>query len=250
MHTNAGSRLYSLLAAAAAQNLDLATHVVWARALGLPEGEASSKVHVVAEQLHLMHQELESIRDTIAAGKLLRADVYTLPFNVIDSVLTPSNLGAPWRAYQPSLRPEVMQMLNVAIDLLPDEESSIDAKDLAALLADIEDLERSVTTASVPSQLRKTIRVQCARMRKAIQSYRVVGARALHDAAVSGVGEILANGEEIRKHKQEPVLSRFGAVVKRMGEMADEAEKAEKLVSYAKNAWDYVNSVWPSLPSP
>ena len=124
--------------------------------------------------------------------------------------------------------------------LLGNEEDVIEAEDLNSILADLEELESSLDSSHLPGHLKDLIRAQLERIRTALRNYRVVGARALRDAARAAVMEVVAAQDEIVAHKDSKEVRGFGKLIKRVADAADAVVKSEKAVTAATKIYGYI----------
>ena len=236
--TNSASRLLIVLNSAHKSDEKIRTEEAWAKAFGLA-ADSPMRARAVSQRLLLLHDELDRVKAGLAKSDV-DPDVYKRALVDVEAAIAPGALSTPWANHKSHLRPDVLVSLRYWSEFLPHEEEEVDAKDLADLLAEIEELEQSLESSGLPEHLKALIKRQLEGIRTALTNYRIVGVRALRDAAKAAVVEVVASQDELKAHKDTKEIGTFGRIIRRAGSIADGAIKGQKAIEAVTKLYGYI----------
>ena len=241
-HVNSASRLYSILEEVMQQKGSSQVLDVWAKQFGIENSSATKKSRAVSERLGWMQRELESLRVQMIATSFSES-LYAQALAHAEEALSTLLLPAQWNSVQQYLKPENFVSLNYCVEILPDEESQVSEEELEDIRAQVRSLAEMLVSSKLPVRLRMLVAHHIELINKALEEYPIAGAKALREAARTGLGEIIEVKEEIKANKDSPEIGKLESAWKRVNEVTDTALKAEKLSQLAQNAWAAIQNL-------
>lgn len=240
-HVNSASRIHALLTKAV-QQPDKALFLVWADVFGIAGHDEAQTAQLVIVRLHWLHTELQLLERQVRAANV-SSHLYELAFARINTILNPLQLPASWQGLRGHLSADVLLALAFCNELLPDEESSIDPKELDAIADEVAQLSELLTKSSLPDHLRQLIAHHIELIKDALAQYQVFGAKALRAAGRTALGEIIESKDTIAPAQQSDEVSRLGKLWANVNKAADTALKTERVAQLGQRAWDAI-STW------
>lgn len=229
---NSASRLVSLLTSIPNQAENAGTLDVWARVFAIHENDSHTKAGLVAERLITTSNEVELVRNQLSAA-LVGEDSYAPAITHLQAFLSPLQLGHTWQKTRANFTTDTLVALRLFAEMLPDEETSISAEELASIAALVQELEDLLAESTLPTRLTALIKRHIKMIRRALAEYPIAGAKALKDAAHTALGELIDAKREIDPHKAAPEVGKLRAVWARVWNAADVALKVEQLAEMA-----------------
>ncbi|CAG0967922.1 hypothetical protein RHDC4_01093 [Rhodocyclaceae bacterium] len=152
-------------------------------------------------------------------------------------------LGGAWNQVKQYLLRETFVALAFCTEIIPDEESNISEEALAEISNLVADLRSSMEDANISPRLHELIDHHISLIERAIAEYPIAGAKALREAARTGLGELIEVREVLKEEKDTPSVNKLGTAWKRVNETADIALKAEKLSQLGQKAWAFLEDI-------
>ncbi len=192
-----------------------------------------------------MTRELELVRAGMAKADFSEG-LYAPALNAVESALSPLLLPATWNQVRSNLSTETLLALGFCSEILPDEESEIPLVELQAIEGLVAELEGLLRNSSLPPRLQAVLRHHVELMRQALAEYPIAGAKALREAARSGLGELVEVREAVVENNKSAEVSKLAQAWKQLNTAADAALKADKLLQLGQRAWHLVEGMFQS----
>lgn len=205
MKTSPARRVYDVLQRAngIARDKDAPSMIVWAAAFGVPEldlergalspAQESETLSLIGE----LRSEVDAVQASIAGTEL--AEAFAPVADSTRYLTATPQLVQNWSNSRANhLRPETLGAWQIISLTLPAADDQVDASALAALQADLEELEATVRNPSVPDDLRRLVQKQVRQIRRALRQYGVRGIEPLRDAISVAAGDLRRDQEALR----------------------------------------------------
>lgn len=221
-NNNAASRLYRLLEQGASLPDNTATLKAWASVFRMEEPYGVQLSIDVSERLLWLNQELEILEQQLAAFKpedANRAEALTH----IGQALSPVYLPTNWDNVKQFLSAETLNSLANWIEILSEDERSIQQEELEAIRVQTQELEPLLGSSTLDEKLKLLVSRQVKSIRKALDGYSIIGTRALKAAAFSALGELIYIEPTLKSHCDKPEVRKLIDVWEKISELADQA---------------------------
>lgn len=239
---NTASRMLGALTTALALSDDSPVTDVWAYVFGLEVDPTLSKfasAHRVARTLSLMQEELVLLRDQLKRAQILEG-LWSDPLAQIEGAISVHQLSAPWTVGKAYLRPETLLALRFISEMLPNDEDDIDSNELLKLLDDVKSLQALIAHTTLPDSLRQLIARHLEDILRAIDRYKVIGAKAFKPPLDSSMADVYRAKDQIRENAQTPEISSFRAILETLDRFASAVGNYEKVVGIANRVGGYL----------
>ncbi len=215
---NPVGRLYNLLSQARQQSINQTSRNAWAAMFQVPATDTGNILQLTAQMIVL----LKEAKEAVGQLKGVNPSLYTKHFARIEQAFATYNLEAGWTSFTNYLDEPTMQALELAADLVSHQhpEPLIDQKQLAELLAEVNNLLENVLNSDVDVNLKNVFTECLEKIRRAVVEYRLRGASGLRDALDNSV-IILARHKDIveREAKGNPIASSFFVVLSNLSSL-------------------------------
>lgn len=239
---NSASRLHALLKSIPAHKDNTQTLEVWTKLFDLSEPNLNKKSMAVAERLGWMYREIELIREQMQKANFSE-NLYVPATSKLEHALSNMLLPGTWNQVRQYLTPEVFVALAFCAEILPDEESLLSPDEFQEIQTLVSDLRESLSNSQLPPRLHALIEHHVELIQRALAEYPIVGAKALREAARTGLGELVEVKDVVKANRETPEISKLAAAWKKVNEAADVALKAEKLSQLGQKAWAMLESL-------
>ena len=172
--------------------------------------------------------------------------LYANALNAFESAFSPMLLPHTWNSARQHLTAENLLALSFCSEILPDEESEITQSELDEIRGLVSELNQLLADSTLPGRLRALLAHHVELMLQALAEYPIAGAKALREAARTGLGELIEAKDIVVEHQASKEVSKLGEAWKKFNNAADLALKADKLLQLGHKAWEVLSSVWPS----
>lgn len=240
---NSASRLNTLLTSVTAHPENTQTLEVWAKLFHVEGLTPNKKAAVVSERLNVMHHELELVREQMQEAGFSE-DLYLPSVSRLENALSNILLPASWNNVRQYLTPETFLALSYCGEILPDEETQIDSEELSEIRTQVEVLLASLADSKLPRRLHKLIERHTKLILNALEEYPISGAKVLREVTRTALGEIIEIKEIITENRESPEISKLGKIWKKLNQVVDSAEKAEKIIQLTQKAWSMIDKVF------
>lgn len=240
-HINSASRLVALLRPLANASENSKTIDVWAQAFGLKDQGSVRQIALIAECLNLLYREVDVVRSQMGRSEFSN-QLYAPALERVERALSILHLHTTWNNARQYLTPDVFVALSFCVEIMPDEESVIDPKELAEIKRLVDDLSSALSAAQLPERIKRLIEHHIDLIHKALAEYKIIGAKAFRDAGRIAIGELVEVRDSVKESMQDPAITKLGKVWGKVNEMADFAIKADRVAKIGRQAWEYLES--------
>lgn len=231
---------------------DVPMSKVWAKVFDIPSDDrhledlANSYTHSIRAELELLRLQFEEMG---APENLL----YT-GLTRFRNYCAPGIFNQPWNSIREEAnKPENRLTLEWASWVLREQEQTdVSTEEINLILADIDDLEKSLAKAEIGDYLRRIILEHIESIKRALNIYPIVGAKALDDAIqkIAGIHTLKSEKIEAATKAASPesksIIEKAGGVIKNFAGMA---EKFNQVSDAVEKAVGYSDKVAPLLLS-
>ena len=242
---NSASRLLALLTSFPAHADNTQTLAVWSALFNLQEPNTHRLSRVVADRLTTMNRELDLVRVGMDQAGFSEG-LYTSALSAFEAALSPMQLPNTWNGVRQHLTAENLLALGFCGEILPDEESEIAQEELDEIRSLVDELNLLLANSTLPLRLQAVLSHHVELMLQALAEYPIAGAKALREAARTGLGELIEVRDIIVEHQTSKEVSILGEAWKKVNKAADLALKADKLFQLGHKAWEFLSGVWPN----
>ena len=221
---NPASRLLVLLKSALPGDPSQQMTSVWATLFDLPEQSEMAVVRCLIAMADCLDEtkRLLSTRDGINLA------LYTSEFSSIEAALAPGTLRHNrQQVLTPYLQPTVLTRLEFCAEELRRfyREEPIPAEDLAAIQIAVDALFNQVYESRLDSLLRVVLLEELEKLRAALVTYRIRGAKGLADSCRSLIGTLVTQDSSAAAAAPEarPLLAKFAQIAKQVSEAVTSA---------------------------
>lgn len=229
-HINSAFRVLDVLERAKRKGEKEKVHAVWSAIFGIEDADQNKKNFEVSRCLNQLHDEVEIVRRQMSSTNF-ESSLYEPWLNRINSILAVHAIMGEWQGMKNAISGEVLLCLGFCKQILPDEESLIDEKDVKELHEILASLESVLADSTLPEFTQNLIRTHVENIRHALRSYNIVGAKALQAAMKSAVGEVVANDVAFNAARESEEVTKVGELLSKLHGVTEKIVKSEKVVS-------------------
>jgi len=205
---------------------------IWADLFKISETNQNKRNFEVSRCLNQLHEEIELIREQMLETKYSDS-LYSPLLDKVNSIVAIQNIPGTWDSYKTQITPDLILCLGFCLEILDSEEDKISDKQIKEILDLLKPLEDSLGESNLPTYTAKIIRKHIEKIKEAIHSYPIVGAKALNEVVQSAYGEVVDNLAVFEESKETEEIKTISKVWKKVKEVSDAASRVEKGVSSA-----------------
>lgn len=153
---NSASRLVFLLTGIPGHPDNTQTLDVWATLFKINESNPHKKAILVGERLNAMYRETELIREQMQKANFSE-NLYARALSQVENALSTMLLPGTWNQARQYLTAETFVALSFCGEILPDEESMIAPDELVSIAKQVQELEDSLSTSTLPLRLQALV---------------------------------------------------------------------------------------------
>lgn len=245
---NPALRLYLVLQQGAELPENAATLKAWATLFHMEEPYGVKLSIDVSERLLWLNQELEMLEAQLRNSQI-DEESWAAELRHIEQALSPVYLATNWDSVKQFLSADMLNSLESWNEILPETETSIKQEELEAILGQTQELENVLDSTTMPQELQLFISQHLKLIRKAVARYRIVGVRALKEAAHSALGEMMDVEETIRANSDTPELRKLIDIWRKTNLLANGAITKDSLLKIDKSPWAYFSQMLFDSPN-
>ena len=242
-HNNSASCLHSLFSQLQSHPDQTLVLSAWVQAFAVSESSPKRQAIEVSRRLEGVNRELELVRIGMSEASY-SPSLYEGAISALEEAASPMLLPHLWNNVRQYLTPQNILSLGFCSEILPDEESLVSSEEISDILGLVADLRAAAQSEIVPNGLRTLLLHHVELIERAIAAYPVTGVKALREAAQTGLGELVESKDAIAKYSDSEEVSKLAKTWKKLGEMADGALKADKLIQVSHKAWNLIETIW------
>jgi hypothetical protein len=239
---NSASRLYSIFSQLTGHADNVQVLAGWVITFSIAESTPKRQALEVARRLDAMARELELVRFWMSKANY-STNLYESTIASLEEATSPMILPHTWNTVRQYITPQNRIALQFCGEILPSEENLIGKAELDEIFNLIQDLRSAAASEGIPGGLRALIIHHIELIERALNEYPISGSKALREAAQTGLGELIEAKELVEENKQAPEVAKLARAWKKVGEVADLAIKADKLVQVGHKAWEHPSPV-------
>jgi hypothetical protein len=213
----------------------------WMTVLKLKDQSEARNFFQVGDQLHLLADELEIVRDRLYFANATQS-IYQPPLLRVEHAISPRWISVQAQQVQKYLNAEVLTALQFCSDLLPVEEESLSEEDFSGVVDLINQLELLLSENDFPSALTALIRKHIRLAELAIAQYPIRGAASLKDCVKFAIGDLMFEGDALRQTSEENA-SKIKSLWQGMNTLADGVIKADNLAQIGIRAVKFLSDL-------
>lgn len=213
---------------------------VWAELFKISENDANKRNFEVSRCLNQMHEEIELIRDQMQKTKFSK-NLFNPMLDQAISIVAIQNLTGTWDTYKTRITPELILSLGYCSEILDSEENELSEDQISGILNLLKSLEEQLQKSKLPPYTEKIIRKHIEKIKEAIYSYPIIGAKGLNEVMQSAYGEVVDNLSVFEEAKTTEEVKSIVKVWKKVKECIDIAATLEKGASLTYKFGDKTN---------
>jgi len=199
------------------------------------EAENNNKLHFeVSRCLNLLHGEVEFLREEMTSTEY-SPFLYDPYLNKINQIIGIHTINSSWQSYQKQIAPEVILCLGFCSEILPADEHEIPGDQIEEITKLVQSLEASINDSVLPAYTKKIIQKHILKIREALESYTIIGAKAFNDVVQAAYGEVIDNGSIFEESKSSEEVSNLARIWNKVKAVSDDAVIVDKGVSATQN---------------
>ena len=179
--------------------------------------EDNNKLHFeVSRCLNLLHDEVEFLRGEMKETNY-SAYLYDPSINKINQIIGVHTITASWDGYQKQITPEIILCLGFCSEILPPDEKDVSEEEIGEIIELVNSLEENLIDSDLPPYTKRIIRKHIDKIKDALESYTIIGAKAFNDVVQAAYGEVIDNAaifEESKDSKEVAGLAKVWQKVK------------------------------------
>jgi hypothetical protein len=249
---NSAYRVHKVLANAAKKNQNQPTGNVWAQVFNIEEPDETRRNFEISRCLNQLYDEI-NIFEKLMGETEFSEELYKPYLDRARQAIIPHGISNGWNSYCPNLSPDTILSLKFCEEILPEEELAVDQNDIEEIEELVKDLETTLKDSPLPIHLKRIIEKHIVKIREAMYSYNIIGAKAMTDVVQSAYGEVFQNQNLFESEKSsEPIikLSKVWQKVKQVAEGAitatDYTSKGIDLVEKGVKAIGFIEKILSS----
>ena len=182
----------------------------------------------ISQTLNTFREEINEVRAEAIAAEIPKA-LWKPPIEQALELTAPTNLTAPWNANRDKhLRAEVVVSWDWLAWASPAEEDAITEEELAAIEAELSELETAASAEGVPAALRNFILKQVKAIRTALAQYHIKGVAPLKAVVSQTVGDAITASQTLKDvdttgSESKAAMAKLGSVWKRIASATKDA---------------------------
>lgn len=205
---------------------------LWAELFNISEKDQNRRNFEVSRCLNLLHEEIELVRSQMAQTNFSE-NLYVPLLDRANGVVGVQNIPGTWDSYKGNITPELILCLGFCSEILDSEEYEISEEDIAEILELLRPLEERLQETDLPPYTTKIIKKHIEKIKGAIHSYPIVGAKVLNEVVQSAYGEVVDNIAVFEESKETEEVRTLSKVWKKVKSVSDAASSMENGISSA-----------------
>lgn len=233
---NSAHRVHKILANAAKRDQNQPTGNVWAQVFNIDEPDETKRNFEISRCLNQLYDEI-NLFERLMRETEFSEELYIPYLERARQAIIPHGISHGWNSYRPNLSSDTILSLRFCEEILPEEESAVDQKNIEEIEELVKDLELTLTNSTLPMHLKRIIEKHILKIREALYSYNIIGAKAMTEVVQSAYGEVFQNQKLFESKKDTEPISKLSKIWQKVKQVADGAITVN---DYASNGIDLV----------
>jgi hypothetical protein len=213
-----------------AQNEGLQNVEVWSKIFGINESDHLQKSFRVLEKMTLLKKEMENSAYMMSNVDISK-DTYAKVFESLKNVLNPQLLYHQWNTVTQQMKPDIMNVLKICSELLPDEEDLITEEEILSIINEIESLEGHIDESEYSDVLKSFVKEQLSLIKTAISNYKIQGAKAFNQSYYDAHTVLFKNAEVFKDKDSKTILKKIGSIWNNVLSIYERVSKTYNMLS-------------------
>jgi len=203
---------------------------VWSKVFDINEPDHLQKSFRVLEKLTLLKKEMENSNNLMSNIDISK-ETYTKVFEALKNVLNPQLLYHPWNTVKQHMKPDIMNLLKICSELLPDEEELISEEEIEGIKNEIETLEKHIEGGKYSDSLKSFVKEQLVLLNTAISNYKIQGAKAFNQSYYEAHTILFKNVEVFKDKDSKILLKKIGSIWNNVLSIYERVSKSYNMLS-------------------
>jgi hypothetical protein len=203
---------------------------VWQKILNISNDDELSSAYKVLEKLNLLRAEIIAISEGMKRVNI-DTNTYERAIKSVEGVLRPQILYQNWANIRGALSHDVLNLLNICSQLLPDEEEMISEDDLNTIKSGIENFRNSLSKSEYSSDVKVFVVNQLKLIEEALSNYHIIGVKAFSTAYYKAYVDLIKDASKLQNDDGKRAIDKIKGVWKKIVETSDKANKYQHLLS-------------------
>lgn len=236
---NSASRLLEILSNLRGKQDNEKIFEAWASIFMIDGKKHNNRNFEIARNLDQLHGEVEAIRNYMLAIDI-EGNLYTRYLDRInDNIIAVHILNQECKSIKNLITDEILLCLGFCKYILHDEGVLVNADDITELNSLLSSLESSLSGSTLLDYTKKIIQNNIDRIKAALRSYTVIGAKAFKSATDSSIGEIAVNAAAFPDTNDPETITKFGKLLQKMFSITEKVMKADGAITTGINLVHY-----------
>lgn len=200
---------------------------LWAGIFNIDEASENKKSFEVSRCLTQLHEEIETIREQMQDTGFSES-LFDPWLDRANSAIGVQTIAGTWDSYKPFVSSELILCLGFCSEILDSEEQKISEEEIQEILKLLDPLETHLQDSTLPIATAKIIRKHIEKIKEALHSYPIKGAKALNDVMQSAYGEVVDNVQVFEESKEVEQVKELSKVWQKVKSVLDSATTVDK----------------------
>jgi hypothetical protein len=237
-HINSASRLLEILNNLRGKQDNEKIFEAWASIFMIDRKEYNKINFEISNHLRQLHDEIEIIRSYMLSTGF-EINLYGHYLDGVNNILIVDLLRQECKNIKNQITDEVLLCLGFCKHILPDESLLVNADDITELNSLLSSLESSLSESILTDYTKKIIQNSIDRIKAALHSYTIVGAKAFKSATDSSIGEIAVNAAAFSDTNDPETVTKFSKLLQKTFSITEKVMKADGAITAGINFAHY-----------
>jgi hypothetical protein len=251
---NSAERLLNIYDKLVSNQPDHSMINVWVYVFNLQLSDSDVEDSVI-NCLIALRQQIDNTAKKLVEDRDVPNDLLHPGYKNLRNISSPTYLNQSWSSMRSAIQaPENRQSFLWSSFILKDlNEKEISDEDIQDLLSEISNFEELLAATEMSSTLRDFLEQQIASIRSSLQVAKILGTNPVKESIEKFAGSYAINrdmlDDEVKQSsdKTKSVFSKFGNIIKKTANFADNADKLLKLGEHIKNGYKAVEPLMLDL---
>ncbi len=194
----------------------------------------------VSSCLNLLHGEIEFLRREMSETNY-SSYLYDPVLDRVNQIIDLHAINSSWEPYRTQITPDIILCLGFCSEILPSDEKEIAEEEIKEIHDLLGSLEISIADSNLSSYTKRIIHKHITKIKEALMSYAIVGARAFNEVVQAAYGEVIDNITVFEESKDKPEVSNLVKIWQKIKVVSDNAVIIEKGLSASQKITEYTS---------
>ena len=203
---------------------------LWAELFKISELDQNKRNFEISRCLNQLHDEIELVREQMLRT-IYSEELFSLMLDRANNVVAVQNITGSWDSYKNQITPDLILCLGFCSEILGSEENEIPEEQIKEIFELLKPLEEHLSESNLPPYAARIIKKHVDKIKEALHSYTIIGAKALNEVVQSAYGEVVDNLDVFEKSKDTKEVKAISKVWSKIKNISDAASTVDKGVS-------------------